>query len=966
MTVSAVVMGGNNVVSVQASGESYCQVTFGTLEAGDLLIVACLDQGTNASPAPGAPWVTQPNGGSSSFLYTCQVTAGNIGSVGSVTVPCNNGTSGGSSGGGIMVYAQLRATTGVLEVAPANATAGFNSGGSSSYGPSTNSYANSATWVGASGSDGTATWSGASPTQASGDSPGNYNLYQGVWNPTPNGTTVTLPNINSDAMGSAWVVVNEAAPPLAPTLQTPANGLYEDATIGLSFAAQYNSTDSANANARAMRLKLATSSTYNYYSTAAGAFQSTIVWNTVNIAPGASSQFGPIDTLTDQGATNWSMADQESLANLQGPFATDFTVNLQQAPSLTINFPVGTEAGSNSPPLEYTATPASGASITGGQFLVYPVAVTQAAGFAIAIPGTIPTGYVSNVTWSGNPQTVEMQSGVVLTQGQTYVCYAAVQETGPEWGPTVSSTFTINLDQPAVPVVAVSQVKTPAGSSVASIVVTGQDNLLSAADASFESSIGTWFGVNADLAQGQTGVKDGAYSLAIQGIATGAASAQSSGYAVVPGSTYTALGVWTASSGESSASLNLVWLDSSGSPISQASGSTYAPSSIGVQCMTSGVAPSNAATARPQLYIDGILTAQIAAPATPAVTTATTGGSIAASVTRYYVVTAVNSYGQTTGSTEVSIETGSTTSTNANTFTWAARAGAASYNVYIGTASGTETLQASGLTTTTYTDTAAALATGAALPTSNTTGETHFLDCVGIFPWSTDNLVYDSSLTNATESPVGSWKANGVTLGTAAGNWGVLNPSAASAEWVFYGNGTQSSSEWPESELVPVQPGDTWCLSSLMSSPSGGSGPNNVGVYLFDQGGTVAAFVAAPAAGSTESASVTYTVPSSGVTALYAAPFVLRGAVVPVGTEVTFSQIQLTKTSSPVAYQPGPLWTAGGFAGNQQVIVTRSDGFLLRQSPQTLAPVTQQCTFTDSEIPIGYKYTYGVQLYVQL
>jgi hypothetical protein len=87
---------------------------------------------------------------------------------------------------------------------------------------------------------------------------------------------------------------------------------------------------------------------------------------------------------------------------------------------------------------------------------------------------------------------------------------------------------------------------------------------------------------------------------------------------------------------------------------------------------------------------------------------------------------------------------------------------------------------------------------------------------------------------------------------------------------------------------------------------------------------------------------------------------------VPAGQTVSWSQIQLTQTSTVQPYEPGPLWTAGGFAGNQQVIVTRSDGFLLRQSPQTVAPVTQQCTFTDSEIPIGFKYTYEVSLYVQL
>jgi hypothetical protein len=180
--------------------------------------------------------------------------------------------------------------------------------------------------------------------------------------------------------GTQVVVITDAAPPSAPTLTSPTNGLYVDATTGVSFSATYNSTDQASANARAMRLKLSTASSYSYYSTSAGAFQSTIVWNPVNIAPGASAQFGPIDSLTNQGATNWSMADQESLANLQGPFASDNTVNLQAAPSVSINSPVGSETGSSAPPLLYTASPTSGATITGGQWVLYPLSVTQESG----------------------------------------------------------------------------------------------------------------------------------------------------------------------------------------------------------------------------------------------------------------------------------------------------------------------------------------------------------------------------------------------------------------------------------------------------------------------------------------------------------------------------------------------------------------------------------------------------------
>ena len=75
---------------------------------------------------------------------------------------------------------------------------------------------------------------------------------------------------------------------------------------------------------------------------------------------------------------------------------------------------------------------------------------------------------------------------------------------------------------------------------------------------------------------------------------------------------------------------------------------------------------------------------QINAPAAPTVTTSTTGGTIAASTTLYYGVTALNAQGESTEGATAQIETGSTTATNSNTITWTAVTGATSYNVYQG------------------------------------------------------------------------------------------------------------------------------------------------------------------------------------------------------------------------------------------------------------------------------------------
>ena len=113
----------------------------------------------------------------------------------------------------------------------------------------------------------------------------------------------------------------------------------------------------------------------------------------------------------------------------------------------------------------------------------------------------------------------------------------------------------------------------------------------------------------------------------------------------------------------------------------------------------------------------------LGAPSGVAVTTATTGGSIPASTTRYYVVTATNEYGESTASLEVSVETGSGTSTNENTLTFTLPAGSTGGRVYWGSTSEQENfyLPFSSGSTTSWTDTGAAGFSGVP-PSFDTTG----------------------------------------------------------------------------------------------------------------------------------------------------------------------------------------------------------------------------------------------------
>lgn len=111
------------------------------------------------------------------------------------------------------------------------------------------------------------------------------------------------------------------------------------------------------------------------------------------------------------------------------------------------------------------------------------------------------------------------------------------------------------------------------------------------------------------------------------------------------------------------------------------------------------------------------LFAGLETPVNAAFSTATTGGTLAASTAYYYRVSATNAEGESLASAETSITTGAS-STSTVTVNWAKVAGATGYKVY-GRATGAEQLLATVGDVATYTDTGSATPSGA-LPAKNT------------------------------------------------------------------------------------------------------------------------------------------------------------------------------------------------------------------------------------------------------
>lgn len=407
----------------------------------------------------------------------------------------------------------------------------------------------------------------------------------------------------SVASGTDWnvatLVLSPVQPPYAPTLGSPANASYDDLSGTPTFSWTYNPTpgDGAQSN-YAMRMKLSGASSYSYWNASTSAWQSTIVWNLSSV----SSVTFPVGAWTDGNTYNWSVATQEATYGLQGPFASDFTVNAQQAPSVSVTAPTGT-IDSATPTVTWTPTLASGAVQTAYRVVLYSAAQFSISGFT---PGTSPSTWDSG-TVAGTATSQVVPAGYLVNQ-TGYRAYVQITETGSELSAWNYSGFTLSADVPATPS-ATATATTDPGTGLPGITIAVQciDNWLSAAQASFEgpSTTGWTAGANTTLGTTSTNPLDGAYAATLTATAAGTISATTpqgtSGFPVTPGQQCRALANFRAQVTGRTCDYTLYWWQSSGAASAVTPSYTvsvtdtttaYTLASIG---LTDGIAPSDAA-----------------------------------------------------------------------------------------------------------------------------------------------------------------------------------------------------------------------------------------------------------------------------------------------------------------------------------------------------------------------------------
>lgn len=382
-----------------------------------------------------------------------------------------------------------------------------------------------------------------------------------------------------------------ASAPYAPTLSTPGANAYVD-TSGLTFGAVFNSSDGANQNAYAVRIKTSSASSYSYYNASLGTLQSTPVWNTVSTTPGSTWTWALGSLISDGNVYSWSAASQEASYSIQGPFASDSSFTAQAGPGLTVYSPAGT-ATTSSPAVDWTTTPAA------GDYQTYYQVIVEHGTFSTT-PGSGTQDWTSGLVNSGN-QTVIV--GATLTNGVTYRAFVQVTQTGGQTSNWQYVTFTVTFDAPAQPWVTPTSTTDANGAPIVSVACQCADNLLTAADATMEPTIGSWVAAsNCTVAQVPGIYKDGAYSLGMTASASGTMEASSaygpSGYHVVAGTTYTALASFKAATTGRACSVWVNWYDSTGNYLSNSIGSPVTDATTGwVQPACQAVAPTGAAYA---------------------------------------------------------------------------------------------------------------------------------------------------------------------------------------------------------------------------------------------------------------------------------------------------------------------------------------------------------------------------------
>ena len=243
----------------------------------------------------------------------------------------------------------------------------------------------------------------------------------------PNATAAALGNVsatfqngpNVSAQGDYLVLTAANVAPLAATLNAPAANTYQDLGAGFTFAWTFNtglSPQDDTQQSYALRRKIGAGA-YEYWNVSTVAWQAAEVFNTSSV----SSVTFAAAKWTNGNTYVWSVNTTAS-NTLTGTYPPDQAVVANNSATVGLTAPVGAVI-TNRPTVTWTF--AGGTAQAASRTLIYPLSVTQAAGF-MALQGT---GAVMDVSRSGVGTSAV--TPVDLTNGSTFVAYVQVAGATP-------------------------------------------------------------------------------------------------------------------------------------------------------------------------------------------------------------------------------------------------------------------------------------------------------------------------------------------------------------------------------------------------------------------------------------------------------------------------------------------------------------------------------------------------------
>lgn len=443
---------------------------------------------------------------------------------------------------------------------------------------------------------GTTTLPGGVTSRASTTAPSGPNVIVGDYaGPGTPGTSApgTASFSSAQQWGAVTIAVALSATPLAPTLNSPINGAYADVyDTGGPFTWTYNPQGVSGAQT-GYQFRQKTTGAYVYWNATTPAFQSSPVTN----ATSAATVTFPATVWANDTTFNWSVANQAT-SGATGPFASDFTVNTQFAPLVSVVSPTGTWSINQTPTVTWSNSLDPLGTQGSYRVVTYSLAQYTAAGFT---PGTGSSLDDSGVVNSTSTTYTTINAIANNTTVRSYV--QVVQSPGGQTSAWAFTGYTVSLSTPATPTITALPSTDPVtGCPRVTLQVQTYDNYLTANQAAFVNGNTTgWAAGGGTTLSAVTSplppAAEGTYSMQMAGAGTLSANTPTGllGIAVNPSQQYTALASFRTISTARSCTVAVSWYDATGAFISTSTSTPITNSSSAwTQALITVNAPANA------------------------------------------------------------------------------------------------------------------------------------------------------------------------------------------------------------------------------------------------------------------------------------------------------------------------------------------------------------------------------------